>query len=136
MFFSLLNLSFLELVKHLGRRPINRAALTRALIFKNLRSLPTLSDQLTELDERPSLSFIQGLESGTKMLPVERFSSFLRDTDNLYFQKTRGSLVKKLIHLQIIKGDYLSLDACTIKAKVKQKTSLPSKLWTTRKTFS
>jgi len=72
MFFSLLNLSCLEPVKHLRRRPI------------------------------------------------ERFSSFLRDTDNLWFQKIRESPVKKLIHFQIIKGDYLSLDACPIKAKVKQ----------------
>jgi len=56
MFFSLLNLSCLEPVKYLGRRPISRAALTRALIFKNLRSLPTLSDLVAELDEQPSLS--------------------------------------------------------------------------------
>ena len=37
MFFSLLDLSCLEPVKHLGRRLTSRAALTRALIFKNLR---------------------------------------------------------------------------------------------------
>jgi len=49
IFFSLFNLSCLEPVKHLGRRPISRAALTRALIFKNLRSLPTLSDLVAEL---------------------------------------------------------------------------------------
>jgi len=54
------------------------------------------------------------------MLPVERFSSFFRDTDNLWFQKIRESLVKKLIHLQIIKEDYLSLDACPIEGRVKQ----------------
>ena len=104
----------------MGRKPISRAALTRALIFKNLRSLPTLSDLVAELDERPGLSLTLGLKARTKMLPVERFSSFLRDTDNLWFQKIRESLVKKLIHLQIIKGAYLSLDACPIKAKVKQ----------------
>ena len=120
MFFSLLNLSYLEPVKHLGRKPISRAALTRALIFKNLRSLPTLSDLVAELDERPCLSLTLGLKARKKMLPVERFSSFLRDTDNLWFQKIRESLVKKLIQLQIIKGVYLSLDACPIKAKVKQ----------------
>ncbi len=120
MFFSLLNLSYLKPVKHLGRTAINRAALTRALIFKNLRSLPTLSDLVTELDELPGLSLILGLKARKRMLPVEKFSSFLRDTDNLWFQKIRESLVKKLIHLQIIKGAYLSFDACPIKAKVKQ----------------
>jgi len=104
----------------LGRRPISRATLTRALIFKNLRSLPTLSDLVAELDERPGLSLILGLKAGKRMLPVERFFSFLRDTDNLWFQKIRESLVKKLIQLQIIKGVYLSLNACPIKARVKQ----------------
>lgn len=91
MFFSLLDLSCLKPVKHLGRRPISQAVLTRALIFKNLRSLPTLSDLVAELDERPSLSLILGLKPRTKILPVERFSSFLRDTNNLYFQKIRES---------------------------------------------
>ncbi len=81
MFFSLLDLSCLEPIKHLGRRSVSRAALMRALIFKNLRSLPTLSDLVAELDERPSPSFILGLKTSAKMLPVERFSSFLRDTD-------------------------------------------------------
>jgi len=120
MFFSLLNLSCLEPVKHLGRRPISRVALTGALIFKNLRSLPTLSDLVTELDERPGLSLILCLKVRKKILSIERFSSFLRDTDNLCFQKIRESLVKKLIHLQIIRGNYLSLDACLIKVKMKQ----------------
>jgi len=100
MFFSLLNLSYLEPIKHLGRRPISRVALTRALIFKNLRSLPTLSDLVAELGERPGLSLILGLKARKRMLPVERFSSFLRDTDNLWFQKIRESLVKKLVQLK------------------------------------
>jgi len=86
MFFSLLNLSRLEPAKHLGRRPISRAALTRALIFKNLRSLPTLSDLVAELGERPGLSLILGLKARKRMLPVERFSSFLRDTENLWLK--------------------------------------------------
>jgi len=51
MFFSLPNFSYLEPVKHLGRKPISRVALTRELIFKNLRSLPTLSDLVAEIDE-------------------------------------------------------------------------------------
>jgi len=75
---------------------------------------------VAELDERRGLSLILGLKARKRILPVERFSSFLRDTDNLWFQKIRESLVKKLIQLQIIKGAYLSLDACPIKARVKQ----------------
>lgn len=128
LFFSLLDLSCLGSVKQVGRRPISRAALTRALIFKNLRSLATLSDLAAELEERPGLSFLLGLKAGR--LPVERFSSFLQDTDHLWFQKIRDSLVKKLIHLRVIKGHYLSLDACPIQAKVKEnnlKTSMKNR---------
>lgn len=118
--FSLLDLSCLELPRKVGRKPISHAALARALIFKNLRSLQTLSDLVAELHERPGLSLILGFKHSATLLPVERFSSYLRDTDNLMFQKVRESLVKKLIQLKIIGGDYLSLDTCPIKANVKQ----------------
>lgn len=120
LFFSLLDLSPLESSKRLGRDPINRVALTRALIFKNLRSLSTLSDLATELYERPGLAFVLGFEHRTKIIPVERFSSFLRHTDNSLLQNIKETLVKKLIQLKIIEGNYLSLDACPIKANVKQ----------------
>ena len=119
-FFSLFDLSPLESLPGVGRKPISRAALTRALIFKNLRSLPTLSDLTAELQERPALAFILGFQPGEKRLPVERFSAFLRDTDNLLFQQVRESLVKTLINRKVIRGKYLSLDACPIKANVKQ----------------
>jgi len=115
LFFSLLDLSCLELPRQVGRKPISHAALARVLIFKNLRSLQTLSDLVAELHERPGLSLILGFKPRATVLPVERFSSYLRDTDNLMFQKVRESLVKKLIQLKIIGGDYLSLDACPIK---------------------
>ena len=118
-FFSLLDLSPLESLPGVGRKPISRAALTRALIFKNLRSLPTLSDLTAELHERPALAFTLGFPPGRKMIPVERFSAFLRDTDNLLFQQIRESLVKALISRRVIRGRYLSLDACPIKANVK-----------------
>jgi hypothetical protein len=44
LLFSLLDLSCLGSLKQVGRRPISRTALLRALIFKNLRSLATLSN--------------------------------------------------------------------------------------------
>jgi len=119
MFFSLLDLSSLESPASTGRKPVSKAALTRALIFKNLRSLHSLSDLAVELYERPGLAFTLGFQPKTNILPVERFSAFLRDTDNHLFQNIRESLVKKLISINIIKGRYLSFDACPIKANVK-----------------
>jgi len=61
-----------------------------------------------------------GFEPGDKPLPVERFSSYLKETDNILLQGVRLMLVKKLIALKIINGSYLSLDSCPIEANVRE----------------
>lgn len=53
-------------------------------------------------------------------IPVERFSRFLKDTNNKVLQEVRVSLVRKLIECKIIKGKYLSVDSCPILANVKE----------------
>ncbi len=72
LFYSLLDLYCLESPRYVGRKPISRAALTRVLIFKNLRSLKTLSDLAIELYEQPDLSLILGFGPRAKPVPVER----------------------------------------------------------------
>jgi len=120
LFFSVLDLSILDKVSFVGRKPISRSAILRALIFKNLRSIANLSDLSAELYERPALATILGFEPGDRPIPVERFSCFLKDTDNKLLQEIRISLVRKLIGLGIIKGKYISVDSCPILANVKE----------------
>jgi len=120
LFFSVLDLSILDKVSFVGRKPISRSAILRALIFKNLRSIANLSDLSAELYERPALATILGFEPGDRPIPVERFSCFLKDTDNKLLQEIRISLVRKLLRLGIIKGKYLSVDSCPILANVKE----------------
>ena len=120
LFFSVLDLSSLDKSSYVGRKPIKRSAIARALIFKNLRSVANLSDLSAELYERPALASILGFEPKDKPIPVERFSCFLKDTDNKILQEIRITLVKKLIGLGIIKGKYLSVDSCPILANVKE----------------
>jgi len=130
LFFSILDLFNLDKTSYLGRKPIKRSAITKALIFKNLRSIANLSDLSAELYERPALAQVLGFEPGDKPIPVERFSCFLKETDNKLLQEVRISLVKKLIGLGIIKGKYLSVDSCPIMANVRQnnlKTSVRSR---------
>ena len=130
LFFSILDLFNLDKTSYLGRKPIKRSAITKALIFKNLRSIANLSDLSAELYERPALAQVLGFELGDKPIPVERFSCFLKETDNKLLQEVRISLVKKLIGLGIIKGKYLSVDSCPIMANVRQnnlKTSVRSR---------
>ena len=73
-----------------------------------------------KLYERPTLASILGFIPGDKPVPVERFSSYLKNADNKLLQKLRISLVEKLIELKVIKGKYLSADSCPIKANVKE----------------
>ena len=47
LFFSVLGLSLLDKGPCVGRKPISRAAILKALIFKNLRSIASLSDLST-----------------------------------------------------------------------------------------
>jgi len=120
LFFSVLDLSNLDKSSCVGRKPIRKSAIARALIFKNLKSIANLSDLSTELFERPALASILGFEPGDRPVPVERFSCFLKDTDNKALGQIRISLVKKLLQLGIIKGKYLSVDSCPILANVKE----------------
>jgi hypothetical protein len=120
LFFSILDLSILDKASFVGRKPTIKSAIAKALIFKNLRSIANLSDLSAELYERPALASILGFEPKDKPIPVERFSSFLKDTDNKLLQEVRVSLVRKLIGLGIIKGKYLSIDSCPILANVKE----------------
>jgi len=120
LFFSVLDLSLLEKSTSAGRKPVSRAAILRALIFKNLRSIASLSDLSAELYERPGLASILGFKPGDRPVPVERFSTYLKSTDNALLQKVRTSLVKKLIEQKVVKGKYLSVDSCPIKANVRE----------------
>jgi len=61
-----------------------------------------------------------GLNPGDKLIPVERFFLYLKNICNPLLQEVRISLVKKLIELKIVKGEYLSVDSCPIMANVKE----------------
>ena len=120
LFFSALDLSLFDKSSGVGRKPISRSAILRALIFKNLKTIASLSDLSAELFERPALASVLGFEPGDRPIPVERFSCFLKDTDNKLLGQIRVSLVRKLIEGKIIKGKYLSVDSCPILANVKE----------------
>jgi len=125
--FSYLNTSSLhQLYSSTGRPPISYEALLHALIYKNLKTLPSLSDLVRDLQDNLNLALLLGFHP-LNLPCVENFLAFSQDTPHVLLQQVRDYLVSELITLKEIKGTYLSFDSCNILAKVKEnnlKTSL------------
>lgn len=117
--FEYLDLSVLkEQLPKTGRRPFCRQAICRALIYKNLKAIKTLSELASELSTNLGIAYILGFD---KQVPSRhRFEEFLHQTSNQLLQEIRKEQIKTLIKLGIIKGKYLSIDSTPIVAWVKQ----------------
>lgn len=118
--FANLDASHLDIHPYTGRKPFSRQSLLRAIIFKNLKGIPTLTELVTELKDNPSAAIRCGFNILKPLPSVERFSSFLKNVTNKELQKIRIQLVHELIHLAVITGEYLSIDSCPIPAHVKE----------------
>ena len=133
--FSNLHASHLDSHPSTGRKPFPRESLLRAIIFKNLKGIPTLTELVTELKDNPSAAIRCGFNILKPLPSVERFSSFLKNTHNKELKKIRLHLLHNLIHLGIITGEYLSIDSCPIPAQVKEnnlKTNVKNRFSKTR----
>jgi hypothetical protein len=103
-----------------GRKPFSRQSLLKAIIFKNLTGLPTVSDLVVALRNNPSAAIRCGFDILKPLPSVERFSEFLRGKDNTALQKIRIQLIHEFISLGLIRGNYLSVDSCPLPAHVKE----------------
>jgi len=126
--FSSLNTSPLhQLYASTDRPPIPYEALLHALIYKNLRTLPSLSDLVRDIQDNPNLALILGFHP-LKLPYVENFSAFLQDTPHTLLREIKDYLVIELIKLKEIKGAYLSFDSSNILARVKENNLKTSSL--------
>lgn len=114
--------------KTTGRPSISKPALLNALIYKNLKQLPTLFDLATSLVDNPSLAITCGLLPNKSLYSLEeRLSSFLRDIPNNLLQTIKINLVNQLIQIKEISGRFLSIDSVAVPIIVKEnnlKTSM------------
>jgi len=127
---------FPQQVKRMGRRPLSRNSLLKALIYKALRKLPTLSDLTFELNNNPTISQVLGLNPIDAAPSVERFSAFLHDTPNPQFQEIRRQLVQILSDEEVISVSSVSIDSCPIVVQLKEnnlKTSMANRFDKTRR---
>jgi hypothetical protein len=111
-----------------GRPPASKQALLNALIYKNLKQLPTLFDLASTLIDNSSLATTCGLQPNKTLYSLEeRLSSFLRDIPNGLLETIRINLVNRLIGLNQISGNFLSIDSAAVPAVVREnnlKTSI------------
>lgn len=103
-----------------GRKPFPQQGLLKAIIFKNLTGLPTLTDLSIALKNNPSAAIRCGFNILKPLPSVERFSEFLRNKNNNELQKIRIQLIHELTSRGVIRGNYLSIDSCQLPAKVKE----------------
>lgn len=116
-----------SLSKPKRRPPHPKNALLNALVYKSLRSINSLSELTLEIKNYAQVAQICGFSSFPS---IERFSSFLKDTQNQILQTVRENLVKELISVGQIHGRYIAFDSCPIKANVKEnnlKTSVSNR---------
>jgi hypothetical protein len=110
----------LTYIKHTGRKPVQREAILNGLVFKNLKSIATLTELVRELRDNPSAALCCGFDIRKRLPSVERFSAFLRDTKNKELTPIRNRLVHQLMELRVIDGKYIAIDSCPILANVKE----------------
>jgi transposase len=103
-----------------GRKPFSQKSLLKAIVFKNLTGIPTLTDLSIALKNNPSAAVRCGFNILKPLPSVERFSEFLRNKNNTALQKIRIQLVHELISMGCIRGNYVSIDSCPQPANVKE----------------
>jgi len=118
--FNNLDTSYLDSHSLTGRKPFPRESLLQAIIFKDLKAIPTLTELFIELKDNPSSAIRCSFNILRPLPSVERFSSFLKNTPIKELQKIRLQLIHNLIDLVVITGEYLSIDSCPIPARVKE----------------
>lgn len=103
-----------------GRPPVDRHGLLRALIYRALRRITTLSDLVQALKDNPSVVEAVGMDPLQSIPSVERFSQWLRSTDNESLQAIRGKLLHCLFAEGAFTGRVLALDSCPILSPVRE----------------
>ena len=119
-----------ENIPKTGRRPVRKNCMLKALIYKSLRRFPYLADLTFELNNNPSVSKALGFYPLAPAPSIERFSSFLHDTDHLALCSIHKQLGQELIKAGAISGNSIAIDSCPIVALLKEnnlKTSITNR---------
>lgn len=100
-----------------GRPAFSLKGICRLFIYKNLRTITTLTELDTEVHNNPAIAYICGLQS----IPSRRrYEDFLHNMPNQILQEVRRKQIRTMVSLETITGKILSIDATPVIANVKE----------------
>jgi len=102
-----------------GRPRTSLSSSLKCLIYMSISGVKNLSELRRTLLNNPSLCLKCGFDP-LHLPPVERFSSFLKDTSPSSLKRIETQLIKKLIDCGIVSGRYLTIDACPVPIKLRE----------------
>ena len=104
-----------------GRKPVNRNALLRALVYQRLSRIRFLQQVCNQLADSPPLMAEMGFDPYGSGPTLERLSSFLSDPEHhRCLLAIRLELFLQLIAERGISGRHLGLDSCPVASWVKE----------------
>jgi len=103
-----------------GRNPLNRNALLKACIYQRLTGRRFLTDLCMHLEESPYILAAVGFDQYKPAPSVERFSSFLSDTEYTHFLWIFIDLVQQLFDEGAITATHVGFDSCPVPSWVKE----------------
>ncbi len=100
-----------------GRPAFSLLGICRLFIYKNLRTITTLTELDTEVHNNPAIAYICGLQS----IPSRRrYEDFLHNMPNHLLQEVQRRQIRTLVSSGVITGKFLSIDATPVIANVKE----------------
>jgi hypothetical protein len=90
----------------------------KALILQRITRTRFLSDLHAKLLEQPLILAACGFNPYLHPPSLERFSSFLADTEHILLKQTRNQLTKTLIADGVIEAKHVGLDSCPVESWV------------------
>lgn len=91
----------------------------KCFIYMSISIVKNLSELRRILLNNPSLCLKCGFDP-LHLPPVERFSSFLRDTPSIFFKRIETQLARELVDCGVVSGRYLTLDTCSVPIQCKE----------------
>lgn len=111
--------SILKKKGKIGRPKVSSLSSFKCFIYRSISGVKNLSELRRDLLNNPSLCSKCGFDP-SHLPPIERFSSFLKETPHAFFERIEIELVRKLTDYRIVSDKYLTIDAPTVSIQCRE----------------